>query len=191
MPASSPDRWVVVDLETTGMSPARGDRIVEIGAVALEGSTVVGEFATLVDPDRLIPYDVQRIHGISDSMVIGQPLFEAILPQFLAFCGEATLISHNASFDRGFLDAETLRATREPLPHAHVDTVRLSRMVLPRLGRHSLDSLVRHFGVRIPSHERHRALGDARATAEIWLKLRALAEEQGKNLAKGYIRARN
>lgn len=181
-------RWVVVDLETTGMSPAQGDRIVEIGAVAVEAGRIVSEFSTLVHPGRAIPHFVQRIHGISDAMVAHAPSFGEVLPDFLSFCERSDLISHNASFDRRFLDFESLALTNAPLPHLHLDTLRVARMLLPKLGKHSLDALVTHFEVRMVPKDRHRALGDARATAHVWLKLQAMAEAQGASLAKGFLR---
>lgn len=188
MQAFIPSRWVVVDLETTGMSPLKGDRIVEIGAVAVEDGVITDEFSTLVDPERLIPYYVQRVHGISDSMVMGKPVFADVLPSFLRFCGDSVLVSHNASFDRGFLDHQAMEIMQTPLPHAHVDTLRVSRILLPKLGKHNLDALTHHFDVRIPPSQRHRALGDARATAEIWLKMLTMAMQEGKSISKGFIR---
>lgn len=188
MQAFIPSRWVVVDLETTGMSPVKGDRIVEIGAVAVEDGVVTDSYSTLVDPERLIPYFVQRVHGISDAMVRGKPVFRDVLPSFLEFCGDSVLVSHNAPFDRGFLDHHAMEVMQTPLPHAHVDTLRVSRLLLPKLGKHNLDALTQHFQVRLPPAERHRALGDARATAEIWLKMLAMAMQEGKSLSKGFIR---
>lgn len=168
--------WVVVDLETTGVSHARGDRIVEIGAVRLEGDRVSGEFSVLVNPERSIPYHAQRVHGISDRMVATAPRIAEVLPEFLAFCDGLPLISHNAPFDRGFLDAESLRAFNAPLHHAHLDTLRVSRQLLPKLARHNLDALVNHFGIRLEG-DRHRALADARATAHLWVLLRRMAQD--------------
>lgn len=188
MLTTSTTRWVVVDLETTGMSPAKGDRIVEIGAVAVEGGRITETYSTLVHPERLIPYFVQRVHGISDAMVASAPRFAQVLPAFLAFCGDSPLISHNAPFDRSFLDFQATLVTQAPLPHAHLDTLRLARLLLPKLGKHNLDALVNHFGVTLPPKERHRALGDAKATAEIWLKMEAMAALEGKSLLKGWIR---
>ncbi len=188
MQAFIPSRWVVVDLETTGMSPLKGDRIVEIGAVAVENGAITEEFSTLVDPERLIPYFVQRVHGISDAMVMGKPVFADVLPSFLRFCGDSVLVSHNANFDRGFLDHQAMEVMHTPLPHAHVDTLRVSRILLPKLGKHNLDALTNHFAVRIPPSQRHRALGDARATAEVWLKMLTMAMQEGKSISKGFIR---
>lgn len=188
MQAFIPSRWVVVDLETTGMSPVKGDRIVEIGAVVVENGVITDEYSTLVDPERLIPYFVQRVHGISDAMVIGKPVFAQVLPSFLEFCQDSVLVSHNATFDRGFLDHQAQEVMQAPLPHAHVDTLRISRMLLPKLGKHNLDALTAHFQVRIPPQQRHRALGDARATAEIWIKMLTMAMAEGKSLTKGFIR---
>lgn len=188
MPEPLEPALVVVDLETTGGSHAGGDRIVEIGAVRLEGRAVVAEYATLVHPERNIPAFVQRIHGISDAMVRQAPRYGQVHADFLAFCEGAVLISHNASFDRGFLDSESRRLTGEPYPHRHLDTLRLARMVLPGLKRHNLDTLISHFNVRIAEKERHRALGDARATATIYLHLEALARDAAAPMSRSYLR---
>lgn len=179
-------RWVVVDLETTGLSPAKGDRIVEIGAVAVEGDRIVAEFSTLVDPERLIPYRAQQVHGISDAMVKGAPRFAEALPKFLTFCEDSPLISHNASFDRGFLDFQAKQVMEVPLPHLHFDTLRAARMLLPKLGTHKLEALAQHLGVDLKNH--HRALGDARATAAIWIHLDRMATEQKASLARAFLR---
>lgn len=181
-----PRRWVVVDLETTGLSVAKGDRIVEIGAVEVLGDQIVGEYATLIDPERSIPYHAQRVHGISDLMVRGAPRFAEALPEFLAFCADAALISHNAPFDRGFLDFQARLLMDSPLPHAHLDTLRAARILLPGLGTHKLDALAQHLGIRLNNH--HRALGDARATAEIWIKLEQMAAKQATSLTRAFLR---
>lgn len=185
---ASPQSWVIVDLETTGLSPGTGHEIVEIGAVRLEGSYLNGEFQVLVNPGRPIPWQAQQVHGISDTMVADAPPFEAVLPRFLRFAQGAVLISHNARFDRSFLDHACRRVTGEALPHRHVDTLQLARQLLPR--PHGLDHLVARLGVgrfREGRDARHRALGDAMATAEVWLKLRAMAEQADISLERCYL----
>jgi len=180
-------RYVVVDLETTGGSPHQGHRIVEIGAVVVEGGKIGDTFESLVDPERLIPRGVMEIHGITDSMVFGAPRFSAILPRFLAFSEGATLVSHNARFDRGFLDVESHRDAGEVLAHPHLDTVRLARALVPGLSTYRLGALTDHFGIAIPDRVRHRALGDAMGTAQLLIELMAIAARTGVALSCGLV----
>lgn len=100
------ERWVVLDVETTGLSAGR-DRVIEIGAVAGEGERITGEFHSLVDPGRPVPRPAQRVHGITDAMLRGQPRAEEVLPDFHHFLGHSALVAHNAPFDLGFLRSES------------------------------------------------------------------------------------
>jgi DNA polymerase III subunit epsilon len=158
--------FVVVDLETTGGSPA-DCQITEIGAVKVCGGEVLGEFQTLVNPGGPIPPFISVLTGITDSMVGTAPRIEAALPAFLEFARGAVLVAHNARFDVSFLKAACLRAG-EPWPSFPVlDTVHLARHVLPRdeVPNHKLSSLARLFGS--PVEPDHRALTDARATVHV------------------------
>ena len=103
------DRHVVVDVETTGLSPRQGHRVIEIGAVAIEEGAIVGEFASLIDAGVPVPYAVQAIHGITDEMLAGQPTPEQVLPLFYKFIRDSVLIAHNAAFDVRFLRHEFAR----------------------------------------------------------------------------------
>lgn len=167
---------VVVDVETTGGRPP-GDRITEIGAVRLHGGRIEGEWTSLVNPGRPIPWFVERLTGIDGHLVAAAPRFEDVVEDFLEFLGGATLVAHNAHFDWRFLNAELLRARNGALVNARVCTVRLARALLPHVRRRSLDSLAWLFGIQVEG--RHRALGDARATARILLYLLEVAEERG------------
>ena len=158
--------FVVVDLETTGGSPADCE-ITEIGAVKVCGGEVLGEFQTLVNPGAAIPPFISVLTGITDSMVGTAPRIEAALPAFLEFAAGAVLVAHNAGFDISFLKAACLRAG-VPWPSFPVlDTVHLARHVLPRdeVPNHKLSSLARLFGS--PVEPDHRALTDARATVHV------------------------
>src|SRR5512137_2642794 len=106
---STPKRHIVFDLETTGLSPRKGHRVIEIGAVALENGEIVEEFATLIDAGVTIPATVQAIHGITDEMLDGQPPPEEVFPSFSHFIGESVLVAHNAAFDIRFLRHEFAR----------------------------------------------------------------------------------
>ena len=171
MPMNPLDRHVVVDCETTGLWPRRGHRVIEIGAVAIENLTVVGEFSTLIDAGVPIPPEVQAIHGITDEMLDGQPPPEEVLPRFYDFIRESVLVAHNASFDIRFLRHEFARL-KLGLPHPHVCTLEMSRRRFPRLPDHTLETIYLHlFPDPAFLRQNHRALDDARMTAKIWLKM--------------------
>ncbi|CAM01008.1 DNA polymerase-3 subunit epsilon [Saccharopolyspora erythraea NRRL 2338] len=167
--------FVVVDLETTGGSNAQ-DAVTEIGAVKVRGGEVVGEFQTLVDPERDIPPSVVTITGITEAMVRDAPRLDSVLPAFLEFCRGSVLVAHNAPFDTGFLRAGCERlGLRWPKPKV-VCTVRLARRVLTRdeTPNYRLGTLAGVLGAR--TEPVHRALDDARATVDV---LHALLERLG------------
>lgn len=162
-------RFIVFDLETTGFSAPRGDRIIEIGAVAVENGAPAAEFHALIDPGRPIPRAARRVHGITDAMVRGLPRFEAILPRFHAFIGQSALVAHNAPFDLTFLRHEFGRCGLG-LPNFHHCTLQLCRRCLPQLPNHRLETVAEHlFGKADPRIALHRALADARLTAKVWV----------------------
>ncbi|MGH7564247.1 MAG: 3'-5' exonuclease, partial [Gemmatimonadota bacterium] len=167
---------VVVDVETTGGRPP-GDRITEIAAVRLQGGRVEAEWSSLVNPGRSIPWFVQRLTGIDAGLVASAPIFADVADDFLEFLGGATLVAHNVHFDWRFLNAELLRSRDGALVNSRLCTVRLARALLPNVRRRSLDSLAWLFGITVEG--RHRALGDARATARILLYLLEVADERG------------
>jgi len=165
------DRHVVVDLETTGLWPRHGHRVIEIGAVAIEAGRIVGEFTTLIDAGVPVPPVVQAIHGITDEMLADQPLPEQAFPNFANFIAASVLIAHNAPFDIRFLRHEFARLGMA-LPHRYLCTLELSRRRLPRLSDHTLATVYQHlFPEADFLRQDHRALDDARMTAKIWLKL--------------------
>ncbi len=158
--------FVIVDLETTGWTPADA-RITEIGAVRFSGGRITGEFCTLINPGHPIPADIAALTGISDAMVAGAPVIAAALPDFLAFAGGAVLAAHNAPFDLSFLVA-ACGACGLPWPDIPVlDTVTLARQVLDEteVPDCKLATLASYFGA--PTAPSHRALADARATAAV------------------------
>jgi DNA polymerase-3 subunit epsilon len=165
------DRHVVVDLETTGLSPRHGHRVIEIGAVAVENGAIAEEFSTLIDAGVPIPPQVQAIHGITDEMLEGKPPPEEVFPRFYAFIADSTLIAHNAAFDIRFLRHEFARLKMN-LPHRHLCTLGMSRLRLPRLPDHTLETIYLYlFPDANFIRQNHRALDDARMTAMIWLKM--------------------
>lgn len=162
---------VVIDVETSGLSVARGGRVIEIGAVALEQGRVVDEFATLIDSGAVISYGAYRVHGISEEMLTGKPAPKDVWRTFREFVGNAPLVAHNAPFDSAFVRHE-LALLGLGLPSPWHCTVRLARRKLPQLPNHRLDTVYCHlFGALPVTANRHRALDDARLAARIWVEL--------------------
>src|SRR5215211_8739584 len=169
--------YVVVDLETTGLSPG-SSAICEIGAVRVRGLELEQRFETLVNPRRPLPPTIATLTGIDPRSLHRAPPAELAVRRFLEFAGDAVLVAHNARFDIGFLDREVERLTGRRLAAPVVDTVWLARKLLAgRLSRVGLASLAYFFGTA--ARPCHRALADAEATAEILLVLIGLAQERG------------
>ena len=170
-------RWVVVDLETTGLKPGSAG-ICEIGAVAVEALEPGATFETFVNPRRPLPAAVAALTGIESRALRGAPPPELAVRRFLDFAGDAVLVAHNARFDLGFLDVEVERLTGRRLAAPVVDTVWLARRLLDgRVSRVGLSALSSFFGTSVQPC--HRALPDAQATAEILVQLLGLAQERG------------
>lgn len=166
-----PNIIVAVDLETTGLSHLRGDRVIEVGAVVIEHGVIAREFQTLVKAPRSISSKASQVNGITDRMLEGQPRPEEVYPAFRDFIGDATLVAHNASFDIAFL-AHELGRLGMSLPNRHVCTLRLARKRLPGLRNHRLETVYRHYYGGLPGGiNLHRALDDARLTAMVWLAM--------------------
>ena len=159
------DTYVVFDIETTGLSAAR-NKIIEIGAVKVEKGQITDRFSTFVNPELPIPFEIEKLTGINDGMVIDAPVIGEALPRFLEFCGDAVMVAHNASFDMSFIEhnAELLGSVYKP---TIVDTVALARILLPELKRFKLDMVAKALGVSLENH--HRAVDDAEATAHIFV----------------------
>jgi DNA polymerase III epsilon subunit len=178
-PTNPIGRHVVVDLETTGLWPRRGHRIIEIGAVAIEQGAIAEEFTTLVDAGVPIPPEVQAIHGITDEMLEGQPTSEEALSRFSEFIAGSCLIAHNAAFEVTFLRHEFSRL-KMAFPNPHVCTLEMSRRCFPRLADHTLETVYLHlFPDADFLRQSHRALDDARMTAKIWIVMMADREREG------------
>jgi DNA polymerase-3 subunit epsilon len=170
-------RYVVVDLETTGLRPGSAS-ICEIGAVAVEGLELGATFETLVNPRRPLPVAIAALTGIDPASLRTAPPAELAVRRFLDFAGDAVLVAHNARFDLGFLDVEVERLTGRRLAAPVVDTVWLARRLLEgRIRRVGLASLAHFFGTSVAPC--HRALADAQATAEVLVQLVGLAQERG------------
>ena len=170
--------FAVVDVETTGSRPANGDRITEVAVVlAGPGGRLETVVDTLVNPERPIPGAVTRVTQISDAMVRDKPVFGEVVDEVLGALAGRVFVAHNVQFDWRFLEAEVRRARGLRLDGPRVCTVKLARRLIPGLKHRGLDSVSRYFGVDIEG--RHRAGGDARATAQILVRLLNLAADQG------------
>ena len=164
-------RSVVLDLETTGFSPHRGDRVIEIGAVGVASGEIVAEFQSLIRVPMAIPWQASRVHGITDAMLAGQPLPEEIYPELNDFIGGSTIVAHNARFDLTFLRYELGRLGLG-LNNRHHCTLEMARRQLPHLPNHRLETVARHLLGLLPTEIRlHRALDDARLTARVWMAM--------------------
>lgn len=169
------DTYVVFDIETTGLSAIK-NKIIEIGAVKVEGGKIKERFSTFVNPRTPIPYEIEKLTSIKDSMVLDAPGIEEVLPEFLEFAAGAVLVAHNAGFDVGFIEKNAADLGIET-DFTVVDTVGLSRILLPELSRHKLDNVAKALHISLENH--HRAVDDAEATAEIFIKFSKMLKEQG------------
>lgn len=166
-------REIIFDTETTGLSPADGDRVIEIGAVELENGFPTGRsFHVYINPDgRQVHPDALRVHGITDQFLADKPVFSAIAAEFGAFIDGARLVAHNASFDMGFINAELARLGLAPVPSDRVvDTLQIARRKHP-MGPNSLDALCSRYGIDNSHRTRHGALLDAELLAEVYIEL--------------------
>jgi DNA polymerase-3 subunit epsilon len=169
--------YVVVDVETTGGRAYSGDRITEIAAVVVRDGAIAEVFESLVNPERSIPPMITAITNITWDMVKDQPTFREICPRVVDIMSGHVFVAHNAAFDWRFVSAEVERASGRELEGRRLCTVRLARRVLPQLPRRSLDHVARYFGV--DNAARHRAGGDAVATARCLIRLLECAADRG------------
>lgn len=166
--------FVVFDIETTGLYAER-DRITEIGAVRILEGKIQDSFSTFVDPGIPISEFITRLTGINDGMVAGAPSQEQAFDSFMEFVGDLPVVAHNASFDTGFMK-HIARAGGKSFNNIIIDTLQLSRNLFPKLAKHKLDVVAKHLGVKLENH--HRAVDDAAATAEIFVKCLELLKEK-------------
>jgi DNA polymerase-3 subunit epsilon len=165
-------REIVWDTETTGIFPGDGHRIVEIGALEMVDRVLTGRsFHSYVDPCRPMPKDSQAVHGLSSDFLTGQPVFEMIIDDFLAFVGDSPLVAHNAAFDMEFLNWELKRIKRPVIPHSRaIDTLEISRKLNPG-AKHTLDALCNRYGIDLSGRTKHGALVDAELLARVYVEL--------------------
>ncbi len=173
--------FVVFDLETTGIG-VNSNEIIEIGAVKVVNQVITEKFSTFVNPKKPIPYNIQELTSINDDMVKNAPFIDKALPDFLEFCKDCILVAHNASFDTGFI-FQKAKDRGIDTDFTVIDTVSMSRALLPDLKKYKLDVVAKALGVSLENH--HRAVDDAGATAEIFVKLVKKLEDKGINTLEG------
>ncbi|HQP10780.1 MAG TPA: 3'-5' exonuclease [Candidatus Omnitrophota bacterium] len=169
--------YVVFDVETTGLSPQNGDRIVEIAAVRLRNWEIIDTFESLVNPERELPSEAQQIHHITEAMLAKAPTADHILPQIIDFTGGACLVGHNIKFDLNFLCYQLSlvgRKLRDETPA--IDTLKMAKELLPHLTSFRLSHVAHSLGAAIK--EAHRALPDVKVTAMVMKRLMDIAAEQ-------------
>ncbi|HKS04757.1 MAG TPA: 3'-5' exonuclease [Gemmatimonadaceae bacterium] len=189
VPADTPIHeleYAVVDVETTGRANEGIDRMIEVAAVIVRGGKVGETYSSLVNPGRPVPPIITRLTGITNAMVSTAPRFADIATTFAGHLRNRVFVAQNVGFDWAFVGSELWRATGETLVAERLCTVRLSRRLLPHLRRRNLDALAAHY--ELPIVARHRAFGDARATAEIFVRLLDELGRQGVHTWKDLTR---
>ena len=169
------ENYVVFDIETTGFSPIKNN-IIEIGAVKVMGGEIVDRYSTFVNPKEPIPFQIEKLTGIKDEDVMEAPVITEVLPAFLEFVGDSVLVAHNANFDMSFI-LENAKRQQIETDFTYVDTVGISRMLLKNQAKHTLDAVAKTLGVSLENH--HRAVDDAAATAEIFVKFIKMLKAEG------------
>jgi DNA polymerase-3 subunit epsilon len=164
-------REIVLDTETTGLDPADGHRVIEIGCVELDDHLPTGRnFQRYLNPGRPVG-DSERVHGIADGFLADKPQFGDVAQEFLDFIADAPLVIHNAGFDLKFLNSELHRLSRPPIPYARaIDTIEIAKAKIPG-ARYSLDELCKRFSIDLSGRTKHGALLDAELTARVYLEL--------------------
>lgn len=165
-------RLIILDTETTGLSPQQGDRLLEVCALEMIDGALTGiRFHHLVNPERDIPLGATQVHGITAEQVQDKPLFAEIADDLLGFIGESPFVAHNAAFDLGFLNAELTRVHRPAIPASQtIDTVEIAKKLFPG-ARLSLDALCLRFGIDLSVRQKHSALVDTLLLAEVYIEL--------------------
>ncbi len=168
------DTYVVFDIETTGFSNVE-NQIIEIGAVKVEQGQITDYYSAFVNPGVPIPFAITNLTGITDEMVLDAPKIDVILPEFLSFVGDAALVAHNANFDMGFIEQNCKKLGIKG-DYTYLDTLALARVLLPALAKHKLNNVAKALEISLENH--HRAVDDAKATAEIFVKFVAMLKER-------------
>ena len=159
--------YVIVDLETTGLNPST-DEIIEIGAIKVENKEIKDIFNKLIKPDKAIPENIVELTGITQEMVHNELPIKPVLEQFVKFLGDRIFVAHNAEFDSSFIKVQMKKILNKNMDNFIACTLLVARDILPNLENHKLPTVARYFGLEIAN--RHRAIGDAELTYQIWLK---------------------
>lgn len=167
--------YIVFDIETTGLSQKK-NKIIEIGAVKVKDGEEIDRFSEFINPEGPIPYSIEQLTSITDEMVMHAPTVDVILPKFLEFCGDDIVVAHNAAFDTGFIK-KNAKDLGMKFDNTIMDTMTLSHVLLPELGKFTLDRVCKALNVKNEHH--HRAVDDANATAKIFVKLYEMLVERG------------
>jgi DNA polymerase-3 subunit epsilon len=172
-------REIVLDTETTGLDPLRGDRLVEVGCVEILNRMPTGQtFHRYFNPERTMPAEAFAVHGLSDQFLADKPFFAEVVDEFLAFIGDSPLVIHNASFDISFINAELDRIRRAPIPRERlVDTLLLARRKHPGVSNR-LDDLCSRYSIDNSRRTKHGALLDAELLAEVYVDLTGSRQSQ-------------
>jgi DNA polymerase-3 subunit epsilon len=160
--------FVAIDIETTGFD-VRYAEIIEVAAVRVEGGMITDSFSSLVNPGFFIPDRVRELTGITNTMLVGKPKIDKVLPQFLDFIGDDVVVAHNVEQDMRFLNRYSREVLKRKLRLSHLCTVRISRRLIPGLSSYKLYNLADYFGIEF--QRKHRALSDALITAQVFLEL--------------------
>jgi DNA polymerase-3 subunit epsilon len=172
-------REIVLDTETTGFEPSAGHRLVEIACLEIEDFVPTGRsYHTYIDPERDMPPEAERVHGLSAGFLRGKPKVREVVDAFLEFVADAPIIAHNATFDRTFVNWELGGCDRAHLPeHRWIDTLALAKQRFPGM-HNSLDALCKRFKISLADREKHGALIDARLLAAVYLELKGGRERR-------------
>ncbi|QUH20798.1 PolC-type DNA polymerase III [Alkaliphilus sp. B6464] len=168
------DEFVIFDIETTGLS-SKNDEITEIGAVKIKNNMVIDSFSALINPEKNIPEKIVELTGITNDMVKDKPTIATVLPEFFKFIGNSPVVAHNADFDTGFIRDKANRYNMN-FNNITIDTLKLARVLLPNLKRHRLNVIAKELNISLENH--HRAVDDAKATAEMFIKFIEMMKER-------------
>jgi DNA polymerase-3 subunit alpha (Gram-positive type) len=170
--------YVILDIETTGLEPTQ-DEITEIGALKAKGKELQNIYSTLIRPLKPISPEITRLTGIDNDMVKDSPYAQEILPRFCEYIDTSILVAHNAEFDLGFIKHYLQKYNKLEINNTIVCTVKIGRFLLPNLPNHKLHTIALHFGFKVEN--RHRAIGDAELTFQVWTKFIDLLKEKDIN----------
>lgn len=180
---SFPEKYVCLDLETTGFS-SQYDEIIEICAVKVDGDREVDRFHTLVKPENEIDEYISELTGITNELVAGAPRIETVLPAFIEFISDLVIVGHNVNFDINFIYDNCLQHLNYYFENNYVDTMRLSRKLVPELKHHRLKDLIKHFNIK--AEKEHRADSDCVATILCFTRLKEIANEKYSDVEKAF-----